>query len=202
MLVVISNPAAVPHEITIIRALFDAGLEILHIRKPAITAAESGELIEKIPSKYHHRVALHQHHEVAGDYGIRRLHFTEIKRMEMTEESLMQLKARNYILSSSIHAVTDYKNVPASFDYTFFGPVFNSISKKGYTSAVNDGFIFPAHVNQPKVIAIGGIDATNIRKAGNMKFDGAAVLGAIWQKPRESVEQFKKLQKAWNQTGR
>jgi hypothetical protein len=36
----------------------------------------------------------------------------------------------------------------------------------------------------------------------DMQFDGIAALGIIWQKPAESIQQFKALQKAWKQTGR
>ena len=87
----------------------------------------------------------------------------------------------------------------SAFDYTFFGPVFNSISKQGYASSLKNDFVFPAKQNHPKVIAIGGIDITNIQQAIDMQFNGAAALGTIWQKPEESIHQFKALQKEWKQ---
>ena len=201
MLVVISYPAAVVDETNIINGLFNEGLEILHLRKPGVAVNEIIELIKKIKPQYYHQIALHQHHEMAGDFGINRLHFTEAKRNEMSEEELTALKA-NTILSTSIHQTEAYNTLSSSFEYTFFGTVFNSISKQGYTSALNDDFIFPVKKNHPKVIAIGGIDATNIQKVRDMKFDGIAALGAIWQKPDESIQQFKALQKAWKQTDR
>ena len=199
---VISYPTAVEDEATIINALFDEELEILHVRKPDAEINELRALIEKIHSTYHHRIALHQHHEIATDYGIKRLHFIEEKRNEMSEEALIQFKTDKNILSTSIHQVEAYNTLPACFEYTFFGPVFNSISKQGYTSSVKNDFVFPVKDNHPKVIAIGGIDATNIQQAMNMQFNGAAILGAIWQKPGESIQQFKAVQKAWKQTGR
>lgn len=202
MLIVVSNPTPVANEATIINALFDEGLEILHIRKPGIAVNEIRILIEKIKPQYHHRVSLHQHHEIANDYGIKRLHFTETKRKEMSEEALIQLKGDKNILSTSIHQIEAYNTLSACFDYTFFGPVFNSISKQGYTSSLKNDFVFPVKNNHPKVIAIGGIEATNIQQAMDMQFNGAAVLGTIWQKPGESIQQFKAVQKAWEQTGR
>ena len=201
MLVVISYPTAIADEANIINALFEAGLEILHLRKPEAHVDDLRELIEKISPQFHHQIALHQHHEMAGDFGMNRLHFTEAKRKEMSEEELTALKA-NTILSTSIHQTEAYNTLSSSFEYTFFGTVFNSISKQGYTSTLNDDFIFPVKKNHPKVIAIGGIDATNIQKVRDMKFDGIAALGTIWQKPEESIQQFKALQKAWKQTDR
>lgn len=202
MLVVISNPTAIDDEATIINALFDEGLELLHVRKPDAGVDELRALMETIHSIYHPKIALHQHHKIALDYGIKRLHFTEAKRKEMSKEALAQLKVNKNTLSTSIHQLEAYNTLPISFDYVFFGPVFNSISKPGYTSSLKNDFVFPVKNNHPKVIAIGGVDATNIHQTMNMKFNGTAVLGAIWQKPSESIQQFKAVQKAWEQTGR
>ena len=202
MLVVCSNPTVVLDEVSIINNLFDEGLEVLHIRKPEATVDDIRELLEKINSKYHNQIALHQHHEIANEHGIKRLHFTEAKRKEMNEEALTILREENNILSTSIHNIEAYDALSSAFDYAFFGPVFNSISKQGYTAVVNDDFIFPIKKNHSKVIAIGGINATNIKKVKQMQFNGAAVLGGIWQNPSYSILQFKALQKAWKQTGR
>jgi len=202
MLVVITNPTAVADEAIIINALFDEGLEILHVRKPGVAIDEMSALIEQIKPQYLHQVALHQHHEIAGDLGINRLHFTEVKRKKVSEEKLMQLKRENNMLSTSIHQTEEYQNLSPYFDYSFYGPVFDSISKQGYISTNPDDFIFPVQLNRPRVIAIGGIDSTNIQKAVNMQFYGVAALGTIWQKPDQSIQQFKALQKAWKQTGR
>ena len=202
MLVVISNPTAIDDEVTIINALFDEGLEVLHVRKPDANVDELRALMETIHSIYLPKIALHQHQKIASDYGIKRLHFTEAKRKEMSEETLIQLKVDKNILSTSIHQIESYNALPTCFDYTFFGPVFKSISKPGYTSSLKNDFVFPVKNNHPKVIAIGGIDATNIQQTMNMKFNGAAVLGTIWKKPGESIQQFKAVQKAWEQTGR
>ena len=202
MLIVISYPTAITDEATIINALFDEGLEIFHMRKPQADAGELRGLLEKINPTYHHRIALHQHHEIAADYGIKRWHFTEANRNKINEEPLIQLKMANHILSTSIHHVEAFKGLPFSFDYTFFGPVLNSISKQGYISSLSADFIFPVEGNYPKVVAIGGIDATNIHQVKLMQFKAIALLGAIWQKPDESIQQFKAVQKAWMQTGR
>jgi thiamine-phosphate pyrophosphorylase len=202
MVIVISYPTAVKDEADIINALFDEGLKKLHLRKPGIAIDELSALIENIKSQYRHQIALHQHHEMAGDLGINRLHFTASRRNEMSKEKLIELKLANYKLSTSIHQTEEYVHLSPCFEYTFFGPVFNSISKQGYTSTITDDFIFPVRSKHPRVIAIGGIDATNIQKAIDMQFYGVAALGTIWQKPGECIQQFKILLKAWKQTGR
>lgn len=201
MLIVISNPTPISNEANLINALFDEGLEVFHLRKPEAIVDEVRMLLEKIKPMYHSQIALHQHHSTAKDYLLKRLHLTEMKRKEMREGGLIELRESNSILSTSIHETEEYKELSPCFSYTFFGPVFNSISKEGYNSTVDDGFVFPVEKNGLKVFAIGGIDATNIKKAMKMKFDGVAVLGTIWQNPGESIQQFKALQKAWKQIG-
>lgn len=201
MLVVISNPTNIAEEATIINNLFDEGLEILHLRKPGVATDEIKGLIQKIKMQNHHRISLHQHHELTRNFDIKRLHFTEKNRIETSDEVLTKLKGANYILSTSIHQVQKYNSLSTAIDYTFFGPVFNSISKPGYNAVTENDFIFPVEGNHLKVIAIGGINATNILQLKKMQFNGAAVLGSIWQNPSESILQFKALQKAWKQTG-
>ena len=197
MLVVISHPTIIANEATLINNLFKEGLEILHVRKPGVVADEILQLLQKINPHYYNKIALHQYHELGEDFGINRLHFTAQDRKEMTAEALIKRKEVNYTLSTSIHTVEEYNELPNLFDYCFFGPVFNSISKPGYTSVVTDNFIFPVRENKPEVVGIGGIDLTNILKLKEMQFSGAAVLGSIWQKPGDSILQFKALQKAW-----
>lgn len=202
MLIIISNALPVPQEAVLINALFAEGLEIFHLRKPACAVEEMVSLIQNIKAKYRHKIALHQHHQIAAEWGIHRLHFTMEKRGRTTESELMALKEKDCILSTSIHKLEEYIQLSACFDYTFFGPVFNSISKQGYASVISQDFKMPVHENMPKVMAIGGIAANNIRVAMDKQFDGVAALGSIWQQPTQSLEQFKILQKAWKQTGR
>ena len=197
MLVVISSPTAVANEANIINALFDEGLEVLHLRKPEINLEEMRSLLEKIKPPYYHRVALHQHHELADDFGIDRLHYTEANRKSWDGDV-----REGKVMSTSIHDVAEYRTLSNRFNYTFFGPVFDSISKVGYTSSLSGDFVFPVEPGRPKVIAIGGVDSSNIQRAKEMKFDGVAALGTIWSKPENSISQFKALQKAWEQTGR
>lgn len=201
MLIVISNPANVIDEAKLINALFDEGLEVFHLRKPEATVDEIRTLLENISYSYYSKISLHHHHLIADDFGIKRLHFTAMKRQQTSENNLIQLKKSNYILSTSIHQTKEYKNLPSCFSYTFFGPVFNSISKQGYRSTLTEVFKFPVEGDHLKVIALGGISEANLQQASKMKFNGVAVLGAIWQKPDESIQKFKAVQQAWKQSG-
>ena len=188
MIIVISNPERVADEATVINKLFDAGMELFHLRKPEYTKEELKTLLLKIGSEHYSKIALHQHHELAEEFGIKRLHYAEKKRMELKE-----LKKTDCVLSTSVHSMKDYKSLSSDFDYAFFGPVFNSISKINYTPVIGDDFNLSGNKTSTKIIAIGGIDEENVIKDFEMGFDGVAEVGAIWQEPKEAVYNFKNI---------
>ena len=186
MLIVVSNAEFSKGEAKLINHLFDEGLQVFHLRKPEASASEIQRLLEDLNPIHLTKIALHQHHSLAKAFGIKRLHFPEVNRKNTTAEGNIQLKQEGYTLSTSIHNVEDVADV---FDYAFYGPVFESISKNGYKAITNPKLQTP----NSKLIAIGGIDENNCIKALVMGFAGVAVLGAIWQTAKP-IKQFKKIQ--------
>jgi thiamine-phosphate pyrophosphorylase len=189
-------------EAALINVLFDEGLELFHLRKPEASSEEIAALIGGIKPAYRSRIVLHQHHELASAFSIRRLHFTEALRARTDGQRLTELRRLGIRLSTSIHDAEEYEGLSSCFDYTLFGPVFNSISKAGYNAAVPEGFVFAAETARPQVIAIGGITPHNIRKALKMGFFGMAALGIIWQEPDKSLWQYRNLRAAWKKETR
>jgi thiamine-phosphate pyrophosphorylase len=131
-------------------------------------------------------------------YDIHRWHFTERHRMghpQKGDPPLQTLKEQGYILSTSVHDLQTLQQLPSLFSYAFFSPVFDSISKQGYKGVVEDGFLLGSAGMPVRVIALGGIDAGNIQRVINMNFDGAALLGTIWNEPAKAIDNFKIIQK-------
>ncbi|WP_216823373.1 thiamine phosphate synthase [Niastella vici] len=184
-----------PGEAAIIQQLFEAGLEIFHLRKPDADERAIGALLDAIPSMYHDRIALHSFHQLAKEYDIRHLHFTEEHRRETDSARLSQLRDEDYRLSTSVHELSELETLSHYFWYTFFSPVFDSLSKPGYKGFAEDGFYLSQEYKPVPVIALGGIDADNMEKVADMNFDGAAVLGIIWNEPAKAVDNFKLLKK-------
>lgn len=195
MLILISSPSEIAQEATLINQFFDEGLDLFHLRKPNDTEPEVRALIEKIDSKHHEKISLHQHHQLANNYGIGRLHFSERSRLEMGKVAIGALKNEGYQLSTSVHSIEHLKLPGISlFDYSFIGPVFDSISKPGYKARVGgDGEIFQ---RSTKAVAIGGITASNLHELKEI-FDGIAILGAVWCSPSPQSS-FIEIRKIWN----
>jgi thiamine-phosphate pyrophosphorylase len=205
-LMIVSSPVSVKGEIKLINDLFNNGLDVFHLRKPEWGIAECKEILNGIDMQYHNRIALHQHHELRFDYGIERLHFPEKQRKElfehMTETKRLTLAGsyQGKILSTSVHVMEDVETL-CDFDYTFFGPVFNSYSKPGYKGVSENGAglkkdQYHLRKKNTRVIALGGIGLNTIGRMKRMGFDGAAMLGWIWNDSLKAIDNFKKV-KCW-----
>jgi thiamine-phosphate pyrophosphorylase len=195
MLIVVSDAVMLKNEAALINALFEEGLEIFHLRKPGAAASEWQQLLEKINPEHWNKIALHAHHQLANMFGMNRLHYTEARRKSSTGEEWVTLKENGCHLSTSTHQLEEADKLSGSFDYAFLGPVFNSISKQGYTSMISKDRKLP--VTNTKLIAIGGIKENNMLNALQMGFKGVALLGTIWQS-NDPVYSFQEIKKTWN----
>ncbi len=194
-LIVISSETVVRSEVAIINSLFAEGMELFHLRKPWYSAETVKKLMGGIEEKYHEKIALHLNHELADELGTKRLHYPERFIQESDAEKWQKQKDAGYLLSTSIHSLGTLSQ-RACFEYVFFGPVFDSISKPGYYTTLNKEFSVAKTSEKPEVIALGGVKPTNLAMAKAMGFDGAGVLGYVWQTPGKALEKFKRLQKS------
>lgn len=194
-LIVLSDPAYFKGEASLINQLFEAGLSVFHLRKPDSERGTYASLIGKIHERYHHRIALHAYHEIIIDFpSIKRLHYPEWLRKQICKDEIHSEDPvlTNCTLSTSIHHLKELDQLEG-FDYTFYGPVFNSISKPGYAAVADADLVLPERKNDVRIIALGGIDARKVAQIKRLGFDGLAVLGTIWNKKEQALDNFKQL---------
>lgn len=185
-IIVVSPQSAHKEEIDIIESLFQAGLDLLHIRKPGYSRSRLEKYIQKIPQKYWNKVVIHSHHTLALKYKLNGVHLTrkDRKREFFTSLKIKYLKffKSDLTISASFHNIAHLYDNTEEFDYVFLSPVFDSISKSGYQSGFNFHSLKIAMAKtEHKVIAIGGIELNKLDKISNMNFEGIALVGAIWQ---------------------
>jgi thiamine-phosphate pyrophosphorylase len=195
-MIVITKPTAAAKEINTIHALFENGLELLHIRKPNFSASEMNAFIALIALEFRPQLVLHSHHQLAEDLGVNRFHLTQKKRMEVSSSFLYEYILRGIRISTSTHSIQDFNQLGACFEYAFLSPVFPSISKANYQSEID---LFEAIKDRTQfstqLIALGGITSENIKTTIARGFDCVAVLGSIWN-TNKPVENFKLCQQA------
>ena len=73
-IVLMTTPFFFVEESQILTALFDEGLELLHLRKPDTEPVFSERLLSLIPESYHRRIVTHDHFYFKNESGLRGVH--------------------------------------------------------------------------------------------------------------------------------
>jgi thiamine-phosphate pyrophosphorylase len=197
-LILITPPTYFVEENKIITDLFEEGLDILHLRKPDTPPMYAERLLTLIPKQYHKRIVVHDHFYLKEEFNLKGIHVSP-------RNPNIPAHYKGHI-SRSCHSLEEVKEHKRNCDYVLLSPVFDSISKKDYHANYTSEELRKAHkagIIDKKVIALGGIDADNIRQVKDYGFGGAAILGAIWDKFDtridsdfdKIIEHFKKLKK-------
>lgn len=159
----------IPNEADILVSFLEAGLDVLHIRKPDYTELQMGNLLQQIPDHFRGRTVVHDFYDIATRMGFG-----------------IQLNARNHaegkkasLISRSCHSIEEAKE-NRNLDFVTLSPVFNSISKKGYESSFASGF--PPKEELKNVVALGGVTFNRIPLLEMAGFAGAALLGEVWER--------------------
>ncbi len=172
-----------------IALLLDCGLDLIHIRKPGYLSNDIAALLQQIPEKYHSRLVLHDHFELATRYSVAGLH--------LNHRNPYPPIGYKGITGRSCHSIEEVKN-STDVDYCFLSPIYDSISKKGYTSHFSDEILTNAcreGIITERVFALGGITPELLPQLQKWGFGGAVMLGYLWEEksPEEMRSRMSKL---------
>ena len=122
MIVIITPPRTLPDEEHIVNKLFESGLHLLHLRKPGADRDTLEHYIRGIRPHFRERVILHDHFELAEEYGLRGIH------LKYNEARTFTGRDRLAHVSVSCHSFEEIDALPFEPNYVFLSPVFDSIS--------------------------------------------------------------------------
>ncbi len=181
-LILISPEEGPKDEIGIVCQLFSNSLQVFHLRKPLWASAEMERFLQDLPKEFHNRIVLHSHFQLADIFKVKGIHLNENNKKSITQFD------KYTIISASFHSLNDLKENRFSYEYIFLSPVFDSISKAGYSSKFDLKLLETElkilrqqNLFLPKVFALGGVNAQNVALVKEAGFSGAALLGAVWQ---------------------
>lgn len=183
-LIVITPESHMPGEEHALNCLFAEGLSRLHLRKPAMSEADTRCYLQNIDARYRCRIVLHDHYALAREMALAGVHFNHRNQHLFTAY-------KDIAISQSVHTIAELEAIPASIHYTLFSPIFDSISKEGYKHA------FTAHklstlrqrgLIHQGIIALGGITAERIPQVADWGFGGVALLGSFWNEWMETAD--------------
>ena len=184
-LIVVSPPDPFPGEPRLTARILEKLPVTLHLRKPGQTTEQIVDYLKQVPVALHPRIMVHGHEELLTCFNLGGIHFTEKARLAgLRRIRRLRQERPDTCISSAFHRIADIPDQDGLFDYIFLSPIFDSISKAGYRAAFDHNTLkrFLSRTGHA-VIALGGIDAQRLDAAASLGFNGAAVLGAIWQAP-------------------
>ena len=195
-LIVVTAPTFFVEEDKITTALFEEGLDILHLRKPETPAMYSERLLTLIPQKYHKRIITHEHFYLQEEFSLMGIHLNTRNPKEPHDYSGH--------ISCTCHSLDEVRNKKHFYDYLFLSPIYNCITKTGVTSGFTAEELRQAEKSKiidSKVMALGGITSDNILEIKDYGFGGAVIMGDLWNKFNactdrdylEVIRHFKKL---------
>lgn len=205
-LIVISDPVFLDREAEAVNNLFEAGLEIFHLRKPESNEKQIQAFLQNIKPGFIRRIMISDHVNLLSRYNFRGLHLSGFRLKKISAEEIKtiskNLRKKGLKLTTSVHSLDEARLLNSAFDNAYISPVFDSLSKPGYTQAfsINDLTVFLKEEKQiaQRLIALGGIDASKISVVKDIGFSTAAVLGYIWgttnkSEPEEALKKYSSL---------
>ena len=194
-----TTPYFFVEEHKILTILFEEGLEILHLRKPNTEPVYSERLLSLIPEQYRKRIVVHDHFYLKNEYNLKGIHLNS-----RNPEIPANYKGH---ISCSCHSVEEVVKHKRMFNYVFLSPIYDSISKNGYTSKFTEEELKRLSLEKiidKKVMALGGVDLCHVAQLKELGFGGIVLMGAIWdrfdvrttQNFKELVNLFRKIKKA------
>ena len=202
LIIVITPEQEVPGEIRIVKKLFAAGLTrrtcagTTGARRICVVGSPKSR---KIPD----RIVLHGNAELVVEFGLAGLHLQSARGPRTGAGKPVRELQEGVTLSRSCHDYGELTQGPKHCAYATLGPVFPSVSKRGYAprrtpeeyAAILD-YWRTENKGHP-VVALGGVTPENIGEVRRMGFAGAAVVGTVWES-RTPVEAFKALVAGWD----
>ena len=198
-LILMTRPEFFVEEHQILTALFDEGLDTLHLRKPNSEPVYSERLLSLIPEGYRKKIVVHDHFYLKQEYGLKGIHLSN-RNTEI---------AQNYKghISCSCHNTQELSNCTSFCDYMLLGPLFDSLDQDELNPALSIQMLrqmAQKKVINKKVMAFGGIGLNDIQELSNLSFGGFVILGDIWNRfnihsssdYKEVIHHFRKLRKA------
>ncbi|MCI6617970.1 MAG: thiamine phosphate synthase [Prevotella sp.] len=198
-LAIMTKSAYFVEEDKILAALFEEGMENLHLYKPGSSPLYAERLLSLLPDEYYRRITAHDHFYLKDEYGLAGIHLDDptaevplgykgrVGRTCTDLSTLKDLKKRsNYVILKNLFDSQELKEEKSNF-------TLNQLEE-----ASRQGLI------DRHVFALGGMSIDNVRLAKDLGFGGIIIRGDLWNcfdihnetDFKELIAHFNRLRKA------
>ena len=193
-LIIMTKSTFFVEEDKILSALFEKGMDNLHLYKPGTEPVYSERLLTLLPEDYYSKITVHDHFYLKEEYRLRGIHLNDCQ-----TEPPQRYKGN---ISRTCHQLEELKEAKKNSSYVFLNIVFDSqgnlTMKEELKEASRRGLI------DKKVYAQGDISLDTIRQLKDLGFGGVVICDDLWnrfnihneQDYKELIGHFEKLRKA------
>lgn len=201
-LILISPSKKQDSEIGFLLNMFEQGLPTYHVRKKTFSTRELKNYLEAIPEKYHNRIIIHTHHELALKFNLKGVYVSRSHKKSKFRlwfwKKWLKFRKSDLEISTTLRSIEDVLDYIPRYDYIFLAPVFDSLSGN-FQSAFSDYNLVPTLKNSKyKVMARGGVSSATIQKANELGFGGLAFYTSIW-KANNPLHEFMKVKEKFSE---
>jgi thiamine-phosphate pyrophosphorylase len=168
------------------------------IRKETGLEEDYRRLMDGLSKEVLQKAYLHDHYALAEEYGLEGVHFT---RKYLTATNVLEVdelqvwRKKGLKVSRSCHSLEEVHMYKDYYDRLVISPVFDSISKSGHNSPFTHAALkaITALQADTEIVALGGVDESNLARLREWGFASVAALGSVWmtENPQEKVKQLK-----------
>lgn len=172
--IVITSPSFFEGEDRFISRLLAHGVDTIHLRKPDASESDCAGLLKLLTYGERSHIVIHGFFELAEPYGLKGIHLNS-RRNTVPEGYRGQV-------SRSCHSFEEVAKYKRECSYVFLSPIFDSVSKQGYSSAFTDEMLRSASAEgiiDRGTVALGGVTPDRIGYLKSLGFGGAAMLGCV-----------------------
>ena len=175
-LAILTQPTFFVEEDKILSALFEEGLDILHLHKPDSEPVYCERLLSLLPNNCYDKIRVHQHYYLKNEYDLHGIH------IDNADDNIPDGFRRH--VTRSTPRISDLKEFKKKTDYVFLHSLFDSLHDNVKASltiqemedARDKGLI------DRNVFALGGMSLENIGYAKELGFGGVCVCGDLWNR--------------------
>ena len=195
-LIILTKPTFFVEEDQILTALFEEGMEHLHLYKPNQEPVFSERLLTLLDDDYYRKITVHNHFYLREEYGLRGIHLDNV-----TDELPYGYRGTVSRTCRSLSVLADAKRRSS---YVFLQNIFDSQSNPADRQSFTTEELHQASrkgLIDRHVYAMGGLNLDNIRQMRDLGFGGVVVCGDLWnrfdihreQDFRDLIGHFRKL---------
>lgn len=197
-LVIMTQPTYFVEEDKILSALFEEGMDLLHINKPESEPLYAERLMSLLPKSEYDRMVVHQHYYLKTEYDLRGIHID-------SPDMPVPDGFRRHITRSTSN-IEDLKMMKKNCDYVMLHSLFDSLHD-GVKASLTISEMEEARrrgLIDKRVYALGGMSLESVQMAKDLGFGGVVICGDLWNRFsiqheinfHELINHFRKLRKA------